>query len=88
VCLDLHQVKQQHTWRGAPSVVTSLSLYQQLAASISWWRISDSILHNNKKNRIQQTSKTVRRSDKPATGDKHQEVFPVSEGGNHQEKPG
>jgi hypothetical protein len=81
-------VKRQHTWRGAPSVVTSLSLYQQLAASISLWRISDSILHNKKKNHIKQGRKTVKRNDKPATWDKHQEVFPVSEGGNHQERPG
>ncbi len=88
MCSDLHQVKRQHTWRGAPSVVTSLSLYQQLAASISWWRISDSILHNKMKNHIKQTRNTVRGSDKPATGDKRQEVFPVSEGGNHQERPG
>jgi hypothetical protein len=66
--------------------VTSLSLYQQLAASISQRIISNSVLHNKKQIHIKQTRKVARRDDKSATGDKHQEVFPVSEGGNHQEK--
>jgi hypothetical protein len=67
--------------------VTSLSLYQQLAASISQWIISNSILHNKKQIHIKQTRKVTRRDDKPATGDKNQEVFPVSKGGNDQERP-
>ncbi len=66
----------------------SLSLYQQLAAPISQWIISNSILHHKKQIHIKQTRKVTRRDGKPATGDKHQEVFPVSEGGNHQERPG
>ncbi len=68
--------------------MTSLSLYQQLAASISEWIIRDSILHNKKQIHIKQTRQVTRRDDKPATGDKHQEVFPLSKGGNDQERPG